>query len=227
MQAMEHHVLDRPRIATSRRNPSVVKLEFVAEPAALRPPEYPASAEASDPHYATVYLGEESQIKENNLSSGGNTVPANEPKQRFTGQQNFRREERQQSENLKLPPRVPPRENIYIANGVVSNMNKIPDNAHIGVTGSRKWAKVLGFPLDEKSARAEKKRIEKLARKRGAKKDQIIFMIEQIIPVEQQEFTLLGEKQSGRRATIHENLQVAALSKTDAHQKPNAYLVQI
>jgi hypothetical protein len=204
-----------------------VKLEFVGESASSGPPEYPASTETSDPDYATVYLGEESQIKENSSSSGGNTVRGNETKQRFTGQPDFTREERQQSENLKIPPRVPPRENIHIANGVVSNLNKISDNGTIGVKDSRKWAKVLGFPLDEKSARAEKKRIEKLARKRGAKKDQIIFMIEQIIPAVQQEFALLSEKKSGRGVTRHANLQVPALSKTVANQKPNASLVQI
>ena len=198
---MEHHVLERPKIIAERRKPSVVKFEVDNSDAAtfeLRYSKRELAKEKIIPRSPINYHQSENGSRNSQLAP-----PTTKP--RVVSQRNFvglplvesnkktpeeeNLDTKQSSSSLGLAPKVPPR-----PDGGLATMRMTQQQQRGVKPELRKWVRVLGFPMNWDETWIERKRVEEIAKQRGADVAQIKFMLDQILPVDQMEHLLNEQK---------------------------------
>lgn len=176
---MEHHALGRPLIKSQgRRKPSVVRLANTAE----------FENEATQNGTSTVLNATEPQFVISVKEANTENVPQ-QPKTRDKGTTGNKQPKSKRDMTTISPATEKAKPSASKAKSSTSKgksstskdkTSSVPENK------PPKWVQILGFPVDEKQAKKERRRVAKVAKKRGADKKTCKLLASRIRTVEEE-----------------------------------------
>jgi hypothetical protein len=225
--AMEHHTLERPRIAAERRRPTVTSMKFDIDPlknVTVGSEQLSSGKELSREKVVPQPLLETSNensskkinlkpsmfsfsLSKQGLKHAENASRITPKNQKITNEFasvsqvsiDEKNNIRKKVSSSKLHP-----ENAEVllpessdANVVLMDAQSVPINIPVKRTPRSfpKWVQVLGFPMTAQEVEAEKIRIAESARKQGASRDEILFMLRQIVPMADEQVRIQAQRE--------------------------------